>query len=114
DHRRSVAVLSRGRRAAAGAGLGLDAGRRSVDADGGQLVADSLSRPLHHDGRARDAAARRLAAHPPRPAAAQSVTRAPHQMPPLLQVTDLETHYVSFGGARVIKAVDNVSFTLNQ
>src|SRR5438045_8148129 len=35
-------------------------------------------------------------------------------MPPLLQVTNLETHYVSFGGARVIKAVDNVSFTLNE
>src|SRR5881394_450611 len=35
-------------------------------------------------------------------------------MPPLLQVTDLETHYVSFGGARVIKAVDDVSFTLNE
>src|SRR5437764_13211751 len=35
-------------------------------------------------------------------------------MPPLLQVTDLETHYVSFGGARLIKAVDRVSFTLNE
>src|SRR5256714_3764358 len=35
-------------------------------------------------------------------------------MPPLLQVTNLETHYVSFGGARVIKAVDNASFTLNE
>src|SRR5258707_505630 len=35
-------------------------------------------------------------------------------MPPLLQVTDLETHYVSFGGARLIKAVDRVSFTLEE
>src|SRR6185503_8412532 len=35
-------------------------------------------------------------------------------MPPLLQVTNLATHYVSFGGARVIKAVDNVSFTLDE
>src|SRR5258707_3495985 len=35
-------------------------------------------------------------------------------MPPLLQVTSLETHYVSFGGARVIKAVDDVSFTVNE
>src|SRR5205823_2575897 len=35
-------------------------------------------------------------------------------VPPLLQVTDLETHYVSFGGARLIKAVDRVSFTLNE
>src|SRR3989440_7173876 len=35
-------------------------------------------------------------------------------MQPLLEVTDLETHYVSFGGARLIKAVDRVSFTLNE
>jgi len=33
-------------------------------------------------------------------------------MAPLLQVSDLETHYVSFGGERVVKAVDRVSFTL--
>ena len=35
-------------------------------------------------------------------------------MAPLLQVTDLQTHYVSFGGERVIKAVDGVSFTLEE
>src|SRR5213078_2981921 len=35
-------------------------------------------------------------------------------MQPLLEVTNLETHYVTFGGARVIKAVDDVSFTLNE
>ena len=35
-------------------------------------------------------------------------------MPPLLRVSQLETHYRSFGGSRVIKAVDNVSFTLAQ
>src|SRR6478736_6019512 len=35
-------------------------------------------------------------------------------MAPLLQVSDLRTHYVSFGGARVIKAVDGVSFTLEE
>src|SRR6266702_1854920 len=35
-------------------------------------------------------------------------------MPPLLEVADLQTHYVSFGGARVVKAVDRVSFTLNE
>ncbi|HEV2303840.1 MAG TPA: ABC transporter ATP-binding protein [Stellaceae bacterium] len=33
-------------------------------------------------------------------------------MPPLLRVSDLETHYSSFGGSRVVKAVDGVSFTL--
>ena len=35
-------------------------------------------------------------------------------MAPLLHVTDLHTHYVSFGGERVIKAVDGVSFTLEE
>ena len=35
-------------------------------------------------------------------------------MAPLLQVSDLRTHYVSFGGERVIKAVDGVSFTLEE
>src|SRR5438034_10739495 len=35
-------------------------------------------------------------------------------MAPLLQVSDLETHYVSFGGERVIKAVDRVSFPLEE
>src|SRR5436190_17873764 len=35
-------------------------------------------------------------------------------MPPLLRVSDLQTHFFSFGGARVIKAVDGVSFTLRE
>ena len=35
-------------------------------------------------------------------------------MPTLLQVSDLQTHYVSFGGTRVVKAVDGVSFTLDE
>jgi oligopeptide/dipeptide ABC transporter ATP-binding protein len=33
-------------------------------------------------------------------------------MAPLLQVSDLRTHYVSFAGERVVKAVDGVSFSL--
>jgi oligopeptide/dipeptide ABC transporter ATP-binding protein len=33
-------------------------------------------------------------------------------MAPLLRVNDLQTHYVTFGGGRVVKAVDGVSFTL--
>jgi len=33
-------------------------------------------------------------------------------MPSLLHVSDLQTHYVSFGGNRIVKAVDGVSFTL--
>jgi oligopeptide/dipeptide ABC transporter ATP-binding protein len=32
---------------------------------------------------------------------------------PLLQVSDLQTHFFTFRGTRVIKAVDGVSFTLN-
>ncbi len=35
-------------------------------------------------------------------------------MPALLEVTDLQTYYVSFGGARIVKAVDGVSFTLDE
>jgi oligopeptide/dipeptide ABC transporter ATP-binding protein len=32
---------------------------------------------------------------------------------PVLQVEDLRTHFLSFGGARVVKAVDGVSFALH-
>src|SRR5947208_2362775 len=35
-------------------------------------------------------------------------------MQALLEVTNLETHYVSFGGARVVKAVDDISFTVSE
>src|SRR6476469_9100551 len=35
-------------------------------------------------------------------------------MSTLLRVTDLQTHYVSFAGERVVKAVDGVSFTLDE
>jgi oligopeptide/dipeptide ABC transporter ATP-binding protein len=35
-------------------------------------------------------------------------------MPPLLRVSDLQTHYTSFGGARVVKAVDGIGFTLGE
>jgi oligopeptide/dipeptide ABC transporter ATP-binding protein len=34
-------------------------------------------------------------------------------MAPVLEVSDLQTHFVAFGGARVVKAVDGVSFTLD-
>jgi oligopeptide/dipeptide ABC transporter ATP-binding protein len=33
-------------------------------------------------------------------------------MPPLLRVENLQTHYFGFGGSRVVKAVDGVSFTV--
>lgn len=33
---------------------------------------------------------------------------------PLLEVTDLETHYTGFGGSRVVRAVDGLSFTLHE
>ena len=32
----------------------------------------------------------------------------------LLRVTDLATHYTGFGGSRVVKAVDGVSFSLEE
>src|SRR5437899_7931299 len=35
-------------------------------------------------------------------------------MGPLLEVSDLQTHFFSFGGTRVVKAVDRVSFTLHE
>src|SRR5260370_5290881 len=35
-------------------------------------------------------------------------------MHPLLQVSNLRTYYRSFGGTRIVKAVDNVSFTLEE
>ena len=35
-------------------------------------------------------------------------------MASLLQVSELQTHYVSFRGERVIKAVDRVSCTLEE
>jgi len=35
-------------------------------------------------------------------------------MPSVLEVSNLQTHFFSFGGARVVKAVDRVSFTLHE
>jgi oligopeptide/dipeptide ABC transporter ATP-binding protein len=35
-------------------------------------------------------------------------------MPPLLRVSDLQTYYFSFGGARIVKAVDGIDFTVNE
>src|SRR5438046_9895342 len=35
-------------------------------------------------------------------------------MATLLQVSELQTYYFSFGGTRVVKAVDQISFTLNE
>ncbi len=35
-------------------------------------------------------------------------------MATLLRVSNLQTYYFSFGGSRVVKAVDDVSFTLNE
>src|SRR6478752_3892624 len=35
-------------------------------------------------------------------------------MAPLLRVSDLQTHYFSFGGTRVVKAVDGVSFAVGE
>jgi oligopeptide/dipeptide ABC transporter ATP-binding protein len=35
-------------------------------------------------------------------------------MVPLLEVVNLRTHFTSFGGTRVVKAVDGISFTLSE
>ena len=35
-------------------------------------------------------------------------------MAPLLRVSDLQTYYATFGGSRVVKAVDRASFTLDE
>jgi len=35
-------------------------------------------------------------------------------IPVVLQITDLQTHFFTFGGTRVVKAVDRVSFTLHE
>jgi len=35
-------------------------------------------------------------------------------MPPLLEVSDLHTHFTTFGGRRVVKAVDGISFSLDE
>jgi oligopeptide/dipeptide ABC transporter ATP-binding protein len=35
-------------------------------------------------------------------------------VPPVLEVTNLQTHFFAFGGTRVVKAVDRVSFTLHE
>ena len=35
-------------------------------------------------------------------------------MPSVLEVIDLQTHFFTFGGTRVVKAVDHVSFTLGE
>jgi oligopeptide/dipeptide ABC transporter ATP-binding protein len=35
-------------------------------------------------------------------------------MAPLLEVSELQTHFFSFRGARVVRAVDGISFTLNE
>jgi oligopeptide/dipeptide ABC transporter ATP-binding protein len=34
-------------------------------------------------------------------------------MPTLLRVSDLQTHFSSFGGTRIVKAVDGINFTLD-
>ena len=95
------------------AGLGLDAGGGRSMLMAGDWWLTVFPGALHPAGRAGDAAARRLAAHPPRPPAAQPVAE-PGMSAPLLEVPDLQTHYVTFGGNRVVKAVDGVSFALRE
>src|SRR2546426_3105299 len=106
DHHRGRALLPRRRRASAPAGVGVDAGRRQERADGGLLVADGAAGLLHHaDGPLRDP--------PGRLAPGQARSPAPPAVSgPLLEVRNLSTHYVSAGGTRVTRAVDDVTLTL--
>src|SRR5262249_39973305 len=94
------------RRAPAQGGLGADARGRQEGHDGRVLVADRAARVLHHaHGPVREPA-RRLA---PREAG----PTAPPAVSPLLEVKDLATHFVSSRGTRVVRAVNDVSFSLN-
>ena len=114
DHRRGVAVVSRCRGAAAAAGLGLDAGRRPLDADGRRLVADRLPRPRASCWSCwrRSCWATGCASASTRNCATCSGGRRYGRL--CCRSADLQTHYVSFGGERVVKAVDGVSFTLQE
>ena len=70
---------------------------------------------VHPAGRAGDAAVRRLAAHPARSAAAESVGADAPAWPPLLEVIRPADALTSRSAAtRVVKAVDGVSFTLDE
>src|SRR4029453_15707474 len=61
-----------------------------------------------------------VAAGPPIPPALGAAPAQPGRPPeclcddgaPVLQVSDLQTHFFTFGGSRVVKAVDGVSFAL--
>src|SRR6267378_3259029 len=53
-----------------------------------------------------------MAPHPPQRSGRPGEAVAP--LGRLLDVTDLRTHFFTFGGARVVKAVDGVSFTLRE
>src|SRR5262249_41317596 len=51
---------------------------------------------------------------PPYPPRSARPGEAGAHLDPLLQVADLQTHFFTFGGTRVVKAVDRVSFTLRE
>ena len=55
-----------------------------------------------------------MAPRPPALGASRETRDAPRSSNPVLQVADLQTHFSTFGGTRVVKAVDRVSFVLNE
>ncbi len=55
-----------------------------------------------------------MAPRPPALGAPRETRDAPRNSVPVLQVSDLQTHFFTFGGSRVVKAVDRVSFTLHE
>src|SRR5262249_45850577 len=84
-----------------------DAGRRQAGVDGRLLVADRVPRRLDHADGAVGQPDGRLVPGQVRPSAAAAL------MAPLLELDRLSTHYVSAAGARVVRAVDEVSLSLN-
>src|SRR6266508_300244 len=78
--------------------------------DGRAMVAHGVPRALHPPDRPRDPTLRRLVAGPAGSPAEEFVG----SVVSVLQVSDLQTHFFSFGGTRVVKAVDRVSFTLHE
>ena len=108
--------LPRRRGAAAAAGLGLDAGRRPLDADGRRLVADRSSPACASCWSVlATQLLGRLAARPPRPAIAQPVARRRQPCMAAAAAGQRSADALRLvRRRRVVKAVDGVSFTLEE
>ena len=105
DPRRRRARLPRPRRAAADAGMGLDAGERArIHAE--RLVGRDVAGPSDPDHRARLQPDRR------RPARRARSEAEGHEPTPLLEIEHLTVEFAA--GGRPLRAVDGVSFSVEQ